>query len=58
METSDQFDRKRRRMKSRGRQSWAKCLLRPQTLKSLIAVGRLVTRVVWLIYSIVRVFRE
>jgi hypothetical protein len=58
METSDRFDRKRRRVKPKAAKSWAKPFIKPQTVKLLIGVGVWITRVLWLIYSLIKVFRE
>lgn len=58
MEASDRFDRKRRRAKPHAGKRWAKSLIRPRTVKLLIGVGVWITRVLWLIYALVKVFRE
>ena len=58
MSTSDRFDRKRRRVKPRSRRTWAKRLMNPRTLKILISLGQLATRIVWLIYLLIGFFRD
>ena len=51
-------NRERGRVKTGRRRNWAKGLIRPQTLKMVIAVGRWTLRVLQLIDTIVRVFRN
>lgn len=58
MEASDHDDRKWRRAKPKKRRSWAKALLRPQTWKTIVAVGMWITRVIWLLYKIIDFMRE
>lgn len=48
----------RRRKKTRTRRRWAKPLIRPQTLKALITIGRLTAKVLQLAMAIIKVFRE
>jgi hypothetical protein len=54
---SGYFDRKRRRTNVVRRQKWATCLVRPLTLRTLIATGVWITRVIWIIYRLSGVFR-
>ena len=58
METSKHIDRERRRTKPKMRKSWAKVLLNPKTVKSLVWMGKLLARVVWLCYVITKILRE
>jgi len=48
----------RGRKKPRMRRRWAKPLIRPQTLKALIAIGRWTAKVLGLVLAIIKVFRE
>ncbi len=58
METSKHIDRERRRTKSKTWASRMKVLRNPRTVTFLIAVGKLVTNLVWLFYMVVKVLRE
>jgi hypothetical protein len=58
METSKHVDRERRRTKPKTWKSWAKALVNPKTVKFLVILGKLLTRVVWLFYIITRYLRE
>ncbi len=58
METSKHIDRERRRSKARSKGSWMKVLVRPSTIKLLMAIGQLITRVVWLILVVMKYLRE
>ena len=58
MTPSANSDRERRRTKVKKWEGWAKRLVNPRTLRSVIAVGVLVTRVLWLIYRIINFWRE
>lgn len=51
-------NRERGRVKTGRRRSWAKPLIRPQTLKLVIEVGRWIVQVLQLIWAIVRIFRN
>lgn len=57
METLDQNE-ERGRVKTERRRRWAKALVRPQTVKTVAAVGRWIVTILKLIYAIVRVFRD
>ncbi len=48
----------RRRKKARTRRRWAKSLVRPQTLRALITIGRWTAKVLGLALAIIKVFRE
>jgi hypothetical protein len=58
METSDHIDRERRRTKPKSRLNWARALLNPTTLKSLVMIGKLATEVVRLIFIIAKFMRD
>ena len=58
METSDHFDRERRRTKPRKRRSWAKRLMNPRTMKLLIGIGQLAVRIACFVLLLVKHFRE
>ena len=58
MDASDRIDRKRRRVKPRSRQSWARRLANPRTLRILISLGQLATRIAWLIYLLIGFLRD
>lgn len=57
MNPSD-FNEERRRTEPRKRSGWAKVLLRPRTLKMMIAGGQLGTKVVRLVLEVISLFRE
>lgn len=57
MDSSD-FNEERRRTEPSKRSRWAKALIRPQTLKVLIAVGQLGAVLLRLLLEVVRSFRE
>ena len=57
METLDQ-NGEHGRVKTERRRRWATALVRPQTVKTVAAVGRWVVMILKLIYAIVRVFRD
>ena len=48
----------RRRKKTMVRTRWAKPFIRPQTLKALVAIGRMTAKVLGLVLAIIKVFRE
>lgn len=48
----------RRRTKTSLRRRWAKPLIRPQTLKLVIKVGQGIVKILQLIFSIIKIFRE
>ncbi len=51
-------NRERGRVKKEQRRSWAKALIRPQTLKMIIAFGRWTLRILQLVDTIIKVFRH
>ena len=56
--TQLELNGERRRKKTRMRPSWAKPFIRPQTLKTLMAIGRWTAEVLGLALAIMKVFRE
>jgi len=52
------LNEERRRKKAKARRRWAKPLIRPQTLKAMIAIGRWAAKVLGLALTIIKVFRE
>lgn len=52
------LNEKRARVKTVRRQHWAKRLISPFTLKTVMAVGRLAVQLLTLVYSIIKVFRQ
>lgn len=52
------LNKKRARVKTVRRQHWAKSLIRPSTLKTVMGVGRLVVQLLHLVLSIIKVFRQ
>lgn len=58
METSKDIDRERRRIGSQKRWKWAKALIRPQTIKALVEVGKWVTQVIYVALAIIKFLRE
>jgi hypothetical protein len=52
------IDRGRRRTKSSVGNWWAKALLRPGTFKNVVALGKIVVRLVWIIYSVIAFFNR
>lgn len=48
----------RRRKKLSKRRRWAKPLIRPQTLKTVFAVGRGIAQILGLALAVIRFFRE
>ena len=57
MDSSD-FNEERRRTEPKKRVGWATVLIRPRTLKALIAVGQLVAVVLRLVFEVIHSFRE
>lgn len=55
MDMSEDVDRERRRVKKK-RSTWARALVRPQTIKTAIAVGRVIAEVLTAAYNIVKLF--
>jgi hypothetical protein len=55
MSKSEDFDQERRREKARF--NWAKALLKPQTFKALVALGKLIAQVLCLILEIIKAWR-
>ena len=51
-------NRERGRVKKEQRRNWAKALIRPQTLKMIIAFGRWTLCVLQLVDTIIKVFRQ
>ncbi len=58
MNTSENYDRERRRMKVKARKNWTTYLVQPSTIRFLVAIGRVITFGVWLIYSVIKVLKE
>lgn len=58
METSKNIDRERRRVGSRKRWNWAKALIHPQTIKTLVTVGKWITQVIYIALAIIKFLRE
>lgn len=58
MDPSANFDRERRRTKAGKRKTWATSLMRPATLRIVIAVGVQVARVAWMVYRMIHFWRE
>ncbi|WP_294073594.1 hypothetical protein [Sphingomonas sp.] len=52
------LNEKRARTKTVRWQHWAHRLVRPSTLKTMVALGRLVAQVLHLVLSIIKVFRQ
>lgn len=52
------LNEKRARVKTVQRQHWAKRLVSPFTLKTVMAVGRLAVQLLYLVLSIIKVFRQ
>jgi hypothetical protein len=52
------LNEKRTRMKTVRRLHWAKRLIRPSTLKAVLAVGRLAYQLLRLLLSIIKLFRQ
>jgi hypothetical protein len=48
----------RRRKKASKRRRWAKPLIRPQTLKTVFAIGRWIAQIFGLALAIIKFFRE
>jgi len=57
MSASEDIDQKRRRVKKK-RSILAKALMRPQTFRGLVAVGKLIVEMIRLFYELYRVLRE
>ncbi len=57
MDSSD-FNEERRRTEPKNRVGWAKALIRPGTLKVLIAVGQLIAVLLRLVLEVIHSFRE
>lgn len=51
-------NRERGRVKTGQRRKWAKPLVRPQTLKLVIEVGRWIVQILQLVWAIIKVFRN
>lgn len=47
-----------RRRKKLSKRRWAKPLIRPQTLKTMIAIGQWVAQILGFVLAIIRFFRE
>jgi hypothetical protein len=58
MDTLDQRDRKRRRVKPKGQLAWAKALVRPKTLKALLTLGPAIAKAFYWIFKIIEVLRN
>lgn len=52
------LNKKRARVKTVRRQHWAKSLIRPSTLKTVVSIGRLVVQLLHIVLSIIKVFRQ
>lgn len=52
------LNEKRARVKTVRRQHWAKSLVSPFTLKTVMAVGQVAVQLLTLVYSIIKVFRQ
>ena len=52
------LNEKRARTKTVRRQHWAKPLIRPSTLKTVVALGRVVVQLLHIALSIIKVFRQ
>src|SRR3546814_294716 len=52
------LNEKRARTKTVRRQHWAKRLIRPSTLKTVVALGRVVVQLLHIALSIIKVFRQ
>lgn len=48
----------RGRVKTGRRRKWAKPLVRPQTLKLVIEIGRWIVQILQLVWTIIKVFRN
>lgn len=57
MDSSD-INEEQRRTEPKKRAGWAKALIRPGTLKVLIAVGQLVAAMLRLVLEVIHSFRE
>jgi hypothetical protein len=57
MDTSEDIDRERRRVKKK-RSTWAKALMRPQTFRTLVAVGKLIAEAIRVFHELYKVLRE
>lgn len=56
MNISEDIDQRRRRVKKR-RSNWAQFLVRPQTLKVLVATGKLIAQVIGLFYELNKILQ-
>ena len=52
------LNEKRTRMKTVRRQHWAKRLISPTTLKTVMALGRMVVQILHIVHAIIKVFRQ
>jgi hypothetical protein len=52
------LNKKRARVKTVRRQDWAKRLISPTTLKAVMALGRLAVQLLYIVLSIIKVFRH
>jgi len=52
------LSKKRERVKTVYRSRWAKPLVRPATLKTIMALGRLAAQLLHLVLSIIKLFRQ
>jgi hypothetical protein len=48
----------RGRKKASKRRRWAKPFIRPQTLKTVFAIGRWIAQILGLVLAIIKIFRE
>ena len=55
MDMSEDVDRERRRVKKK-RSTWARALVRPQTIKTAIAVGKVIAEVLTAAYKLIKLF--
>lgn len=55
MKLSEDVDQERRRAK-RKRKGWAQVFLQPQTFKNLVTLGEIITKVLALVYKIIKLF--
>lgn len=52
------LNEKRTRMKTVQKAHWAKSLIRPSTLKTIMALGRLAVQILHVILAIIKIFRQ
>lgn len=58
MASSGELDRERRRTKPNRRKNLASRLVNPRVFKTLVLVGQVIARVAWMVYLLIRFFRE